>query len=128
MLYYYLLRDGQKYEPIIAHLKHMIISYIYEVGQMDVEIDVVLRRKPSILPNDNPDGFDKMKLGKIHKNGWCVAFQLEERNDADFQKFCFFLDDKHLYTTLCLEYVLDLVNRYKGNIKCDKKCFSDMIQ
>ncbi|CAI9290589.1 unnamed protein product [Lactuca saligna] len=77
VLYNFLLRYGQKYEPVIAHLKQMIISYIYEVGQMDAEIVVVLIRKPSVLPKDNPDGFDKMKLGKIQKNRWCVAFQLK---------------------------------------------------
>ncbi|CAI9269354.1 unnamed protein product [Lactuca saligna] len=97
-------------------------------SQIDADIAAVLRKKLSVLPKDNPDGFDKMKLGKIQKNRWCVAFQLKERNDVDFQKVCFFLEDKHLYTTSSLEHILDSINKHMGNNKGDKKCFSDMIQ
>ena len=77
----------------------MLISYIQEVGNMDVEIVIVLRMKPNVLPKDTADGFYKMKLGKIRKDGWCVTFQLKERTDAYFHKVCFFLDDSHLFTT-----------------------------
>ena len=106
----------------------MLISYIQEVGNMDVEIVIVLRMKPNVLPKDTADGFYKMKLGKIRKDEWCVAFQLKEWIDADFQKVCFFLDDKHLFTTSCLEYILDFVGKFRGNNKGDKKCFLDIIQ
>ncbi|CAI9281330.1 unnamed protein product [Lactuca saligna] len=127
MLYNLLLRDGQKYEPFIAHLKQMLISYIQEVGKMDVEIDVVLRRKPTVLLKEVLEDFEKLKLGKIQKEGQYVEFQMRERNDAYFHKACFFLADKHLLTTSFLEYVLYMVNNYRGNNKGDKKCFSDMI-
>ena len=50
MLYNLLLRNGQKYEPVITHLKLMIVLYVQEVGKMDMEIVVVLRRKASVLP------------------------------------------------------------------------------
>ena len=56
-----------------------------------------------------------------------MAFQMREQNDADFHKVCFFLLDKHLFTTSCQEHVLDMINKYKGNSKGNKKCFSDMI-
>nr|KAJ0213922.1 hypothetical protein LSAT_V11C400190050 [Lactuca sativa] len=69
---------------------------------MDVEIVVVLRRKPSVLPKEAPKGFEKLKLSKIYKEGWYVVFQARERNDADFHKACFFPPNKHLYTTSCL--------------------------
>ncbi|CAI9288314.1 unnamed protein product [Lactuca saligna] len=36
MLYNFLLRDEQKYEPIVAHLKQMLISYIEEFGKMEI--------------------------------------------------------------------------------------------
>ncbi|CAI9286146.1 unnamed protein product [Lactuca saligna] len=65
MVYNLLLRDRQKYEPVIAHLKLMIVSYVQEVGKMDVEIVVVLRRKPYVLPKEVPEGFEKLKPGKI---------------------------------------------------------------
>ncbi|CAI9285990.1 unnamed protein product [Lactuca saligna] len=80
-------------------------------SQIDVEIVAMLRRKLSVLPKDNPGGFDKMKLRKIQKNGWCVDFQLKEKIDAYFHKVCFFLDDKHLLTTSCQEYILDFINK-----------------
>ncbi|CAI9267849.1 unnamed protein product [Lactuca saligna] len=75
MLYNLLLRDGQKYEAIIAHLKLMIVSYVQEVGKMDVEIVGLLRRKLSVLPKEALEGFDKLKSGKIYKEGWYVVFQ-----------------------------------------------------
>ncbi|CAI9291696.1 unnamed protein product [Lactuca saligna] len=104
-------------------------TMLYNVfAKIDAKIVVVLRRKLGVLPKDNPDGFKMMKLGKIHKNGWCVAFQLKEQNDVDYQKICFFLADNHLYTTSYLEYILEIINRYKGNSKGDKNCFLDMIQ
>ncbi|CAI9295632.1 unnamed protein product [Lactuca saligna] len=43
MLYNLLLKYGKKkYEPVIAHLKLMIVSYVQKVGKMDVKIVVVL--------------------------------------------------------------------------------------
>ena len=58
-------RDEQKYEPVVAHLKQILVSYIQEVGKMYVEIVFVLRKKSSALPKEAPEGFDKMKSGKI---------------------------------------------------------------
>ncbi|CAI9303284.1 unnamed protein product [Lactuca saligna] len=52
MLYNLLQRDAQKYEPVIAYLKLMVVSYVKEVGKMDTEIDVLLCRKPSVLLNE----------------------------------------------------------------------------
>ena len=111
MLYNLLLRDGQKYKPIIAHLKLMLVSYVQEVDKMDVEIVVVLRRKPSVLSKEVPEDFEKLKPRKIYKEGWYVVFQLRERNDADFHKPYFFLPDKNLYTTSCPEYIFPRATR-----------------
>ncbi|CAI9277870.1 unnamed protein product [Lactuca saligna] len=66
-LYNMLMRDRQKYEPIIAHLKHTI-AYIQEIVNMVVEIASMLRRKPSVLSKESPEGFEKLKLGKIYKD------------------------------------------------------------
>ncbi|CAI9286615.1 unnamed protein product [Lactuca saligna] len=86
----------------------------------------MLRRKPSIQPKEDPEGFEKLKLGKIYKEAWYVVFQAREQNDADFHNTCFFLPDK--YTTTYLEYILEIVNKFKGKNQGDKKSFSDMIQ
>ncbi|CAI9297391.1 unnamed protein product [Lactuca saligna] len=67
------LKRRKKYELVIAHLKLMIVLYIQEVGKMDVEIAAVLRRKPSILPKESLEGFEKLKLGKIYREGWYVV-------------------------------------------------------
>lgn len=45
---------------------------------MDVEIVDVLRRKPSAVPKEASEGFEKLKLGKIYKEGWYVVFQARE--------------------------------------------------
>lgn len=67
MLYNLLLRDEQKYEPVIAHLKLVITLYIQEVGNMDIEIAAVLRRKPSAIIKETLEGFEKLKVEKIYK-------------------------------------------------------------
>ncbi|KAL7587596.1 hypothetical protein Lser_V15G40912 [Lactuca serriola] len=88
--------DEHKYETIVVHLKRVLIWYIQEVGKMDVEIATVLRKKPTVLPKEALENFDKMKLNRIRKDGWCVAFQIRERSDAEFHRVCFSLANKHL--------------------------------
>ncbi|CAI9280416.1 unnamed protein product [Lactuca saligna] len=51
-----LLKD----EPVVAHLKRMLISYIQEVGKMDVEIASVLRKRFFAFPKEAPEDYDKM--------------------------------------------------------------------
>ena len=70
-----------------------------------------------MLPKEAPEDLIKMKLGKIRKDGWCLAFQMKERTDADFHKVCFYLADRHLYTTPCLQYILEFMDKCKGNRK-----------
>ncbi|CAI9288108.1 unnamed protein product [Lactuca saligna] len=78
MLYNLLLRYEKKYEPVIAHLKLMIVLYIQDVGKMNVEIVVVLRRKPFDLPKEVPEGFEKLKLGNIYKKGCHSVIEEED--------------------------------------------------
>ena len=111
----------------MSHLQLMIKSYIQEIGEMDVELAVVLRKKPYVVREESPKDFEKLKLGKIYCKEWYVVYQGWERNGADFHRECFFLSDKYLYTTSFLEYILDLVKKFKGNSKDDLKCFTDMI-
>ncbi|CAI9264833.1 unnamed protein product [Lactuca saligna] len=60
-----LMKDEQKFEPIVAHIKRMLVSYIQEIGNMDVDIATVLREKPLVLPMEPPKDLEKMKLGRI---------------------------------------------------------------
>ncbi|CAI9298329.1 unnamed protein product [Lactuca saligna] len=95
---------------------------------MDVEIFAMLRKKPTTVPKEAPKGFENSMLRKIYKEGWYVVFQARDKNDGDYRKTCFLLPDKHLYTTSYVEFMLDLVSKYRGNSEGDKKCFSDMIR
>ena len=52
----------------------MIKSYIQEIGDMDVEIVVVLRKKPSVVYKESPKDFEKLKLGKIYNKEWYVVY------------------------------------------------------
>ncbi|CAI9262130.1 unnamed protein product [Lactuca saligna] len=121
------LLDEHKYEPIVMYLKRVSISYIQEVEKMDVEIAAVLRKKPIVLPKGALENFDKMKLDIIRKDGWCMAFQIREKSDVEFHRVCFSLADKHLYSTSCLKYNMELMNQCKANNSRDKKCFLNMI-
>ncbi|CAI9279831.1 unnamed protein product [Lactuca saligna] len=78
VLYNMLLRDKEKYEPIMSHLKLMIMSYIQDIGEMDVDIAKVLRKKPSVVPKEAPKDFEKLKPRKIYKDGWFVMYQARE--------------------------------------------------
>ncbi|CAI9283896.1 unnamed protein product [Lactuca saligna] len=98
------LKDEQKFEPIIAHIKRMLVRYINEVGKMDVEIATALNKKPTFLPKEPLKDLDTMILGRIQKKDWSVTFQKRERPDVTF-----FFPDKRL------------------NSVTDKKCFSNMI-
>ncbi|CAI9260637.1 unnamed protein product [Lactuca saligna] len=49
-LFTHLSKDKQKFEPIVAHLKRMLVSYIQEIGKTDVEIATMLRKKPIVQP------------------------------------------------------------------------------
>ncbi|CAI9264500.1 unnamed protein product [Lactuca saligna] len=44
-LFLILSKYEQKYEPMIAHLKRMLICYIHEVAKMDVEVAADLKKK-----------------------------------------------------------------------------------
>ncbi|CAI9284265.1 unnamed protein product [Lactuca saligna] len=95
---------------------------------MDVEIATVLRKKPTVHPKETLKDLEKMKLGRIRKDDWSVAFQILERAYSDFHRVCVFVPNKHLYSTQCLEYILELINQCKVNSVGDKKCFIDMIK
>ena len=94
-----LLKNKEKYEPVMSHLKLMIQSYIQEIGEMDVEVVAILRKKPLAVLKENPKDFEKLKPGKLYIGDWFVVYSAREQSGADFRKGYFYLLDKHLYTT-----------------------------
>nr|KAJ0210427.1 hypothetical protein LSAT_V11C400177580 [Lactuca sativa] len=60
-----LLTNPQEYDPIIDHIKRMLVCYILEVAKMDQEIATVLRKKPRIKPIGKSSDINIMKMGKI---------------------------------------------------------------
>ncbi|CAI9287320.1 unnamed protein product [Lactuca saligna] len=92
---------------------------------MDVEIAAIFRKKHVLKSESEPKDLDKMKLGRIGKDNWSVAFQKSEGKKV--QKCSFFLLDKHLYSTSCLNYILELTEACKENEDSDKKCFLDIL-
>nr|KAJ0215179.1 hypothetical protein LSAT_V11C300140950 [Lactuca sativa] len=122
-----LQKEKEVYEPVMSHLQLMIMSYIQEVRLMDVDIATVLKKKMSVVPKEAPKDFEKLKSGKIYKEGWFVVYTSRYRPGADRRKSYFYLKYKRLYSTSCLEFVLDMLTKFKGNNKDDVKCFTDMI-
>ena len=100
-----LLIEKQKYEPILAHLKRMLVSYIYEVEKLDIQIAKVLKRKPSVNPIRKASGMSEMSMGKVNTIHLIVMFQHGTDVPIVFQKCLFTLPDKHLFSTSCLEHV-----------------------
>ncbi|CAI9299962.1 unnamed protein product [Lactuca saligna] len=75
MLMHLLMKEENKYEPIVDHIKRMLVSYIHEVAKIDVEIASVLQKKPTVLPEASEKIIEKMKLRRIEKDNWSVMFQ-----------------------------------------------------
>ncbi|CAI9281048.1 unnamed protein product [Lactuca saligna] len=127
-LFHLLLQDKQKFKPLVAHLKRMLISYIHGVMKMDVEIATILQKKPTFEPKESPNDVTKMSLGKIEKDNLSVTFQQSANEGSNFKKFLFSLSDKHLYSTSCLNYIVVITGQCKVNDVATKKCFIDMIK
>ncbi|CAI9298239.1 unnamed protein product [Lactuca saligna] len=45
-------KDENKYEPIVAHLRRILICYIQEIAKMDVDIAVVLKKRTLMKPEE----------------------------------------------------------------------------
>lgn len=75
----------------------MLISYIQEVCKIDVEITTVLLKKPTVEPKETMNDVTKMKLKRIQKDNWSVAFQQSDREGKYVQKCLFSLPDKHIF-------------------------------
>ncbi|CAI9285120.1 unnamed protein product [Lactuca saligna] len=127
-LFNFLSKDEQKFEPIVAHLKRMLVSYIQEIGKMDVEIMAVLWKKPTVQPKEALNNVTKIKFGRIQKDNWSVTFQESDKDGTNVQKCLFSLLDKHLYSTSCLNYIVGIIEQCKTNVVADKKCPVDMIK
>lgn len=56
-LFMILSKDQAKYEPIVSHLKRMLICNIHEVAKLDVEISSVLKKKPVVDPKEETTEF-----------------------------------------------------------------------
>ncbi|CAI9274138.1 unnamed protein product [Lactuca saligna] len=67
LMFNIVMKDEKKYEPIVAHLKKMIICYIREFAKMDLEIPLLLEKKPDLEPEEQPQDVNRMKLGVIQK-------------------------------------------------------------
>ncbi|CAI9282410.1 unnamed protein product [Lactuca saligna] len=102
-----LLREKQKYEPVMSHLQLMLKSNIQEVGLRDVDIATLLKNNSTVVPMEALKDIEKLKPGKIYKEGWFIVYQTREQIGDDFCKSYFYLEDKHLYNIACLEFILD---------------------
>ncbi|CAI9295963.1 unnamed protein product [Lactuca saligna] len=106
----------------------MLVSYILVIGKMDVEIVVVLRKKPTMQPKETLKDLDKMQNRRIMEDNWSMAYQQRDKTSLNIQRCCFCLPNKHPYSTSCLDYVLRLAKACKENDVADKKCFAYMIK
>ncbi|CAI9272161.1 unnamed protein product [Lactuca saligna] len=93
---------------------------------MDMEIALVLKKRPIVKHEEETTDFQKRRLGKIKKENWSVVYQ---RKDGDkVQKSMFFFLDKHLYSIAALSNIMGLTIACKANNDANLKCFNDMIK
>ena len=101
----------------------MLASYIYEVATMDQEIAKVMKKEPTVKPTPKPGDVNRMKLGQINATHLTVMFTKGEGH-----RFLLALVDKRLFSTGCLEHIINIIHRCKQNSESDKKFFTDMLQ
>ena len=104
----------------------MLISYIYEVTKFDIEIASVLKSKPTTPLTGKMKDINMMPMGKIEKENWIVMFH--RGSGASLQKCLFALPDKHLFSTVFLELILDIICQCKLNDDVAKNIYFDMIR
>lgn len=82
-----LVKEEQKFEPIVAYLKRILLSYNQEIGNMDKEIVVVLRKKPTVQLKEASNDISKMRLGKSERINGALSFNNEHARM--FRSACF---------------------------------------
>ena len=86
----------------------------------------MLRKKPTVLPEAFVKDIEKLKMGKIEKDNWSAMFHQGSKERGDIQKCLFTLPDKHVFSTSCLNYVLEIIEQCNANDAAMKKFYSDM--
>nr|KAJ0210445.1 hypothetical protein LSAT_V11C400208170 [Lactuca sativa] len=113
----------REYQPIIDHVKHMLVCYIHEVVKMDQEIASAKHKRTTIKTMGKAGNVNTMIKGKIDSKYHTVMFIKREG-----QKCLFALVDKHLFSTPCMEHILEIIQRSDQNSVADKKLFTDMLR
>ena len=82
-----------------------------------------MNKKPTVKTTPKPGDVNKMKMGQIDSTYLTVMFTKGEAH-----RFLFSLVDKHLFSTDCLEHIINIIHRCKKNLEADKKNFTDMLR
>ena len=90
---------------------------------MDQEVANVLRKKLTVKPTTKIGDVNKMILGHIDSVHLMAMF-----TRAKGERFLFALVDKHLFSTSCLEHILEIIQRCDQNSVADKKLFTDILR
>ena len=101
----------------------MLVCYIHEVAKMDQEIASAIHKRTTIKTMGKTGNVNTMIKGKIDSKYHTVMFLRGEG-----QKCLFALVDKHLFSTTCLEHILEIIQRCDQNSAADKKLFVDMLR
>ena len=117
------MSNPQEYQPIIDHIKRMLVCYIHEVAKMDQEIASAIHKRPMIKPIGKTGNVNVMVKGKIDPQFHTVMFVRGENH-----KCLFALCDKHLFSTACLEHILEIIHRCNQNSAADNKLFINMLR
>ena len=82
-----------------------------------------MNKKPTVKPTLKPGDVNKMKLGQADSTHLIVMYRRDGAN-----RFLFSLVDKHMFSTDCLEHVINIIHQYKHNSESHKKNFTDILR
>nr|KAJ0224063.1 hypothetical protein LSAT_V11C200061910 [Lactuca sativa] len=110
------LSNPQEYQPIIDHVKRILVYYIHEAAKIDQEIASAIHKRTTIKTMGRAGNVNTMVKGKIDSKYQTVMFIRGEG-----QKCLFALVDKYLFSTSCLEHILEIIQRCDQNSAAEKK-------
>ncbi|KAL4568114.1 hypothetical protein LXL04_023715 [Taraxacum kok-saghyz] len=117
-------RNDDRYKYYLNHITQMLKCYITEIAKEDYEI--ANRFKCTVkAPNDTSAKIKDVRDGSILTESWAVIYKTHE--DNSYKTKIFYLNEKHLYSTVNLKTFMAKVEMNSNNSSLVKKHIYEVI-
>ncbi|CAI9262497.1 unnamed protein product [Lactuca saligna] len=77
-LFNLVMKDEKKYDPIVAHLKRMIICYILVIAKTYVVITSILKKRPILELEEKPKDIQNLRVRVIQNENLSIIYNRKE--------------------------------------------------